>query len=120
MATDWRMIHLVQDGPLAIVTLRNPPLHVLHPQMVAELEACFTALATDPEVVVAILTGQGERAFCAGFDIKEFPNLMAPGGAERLTRAARQPGEDRASRQTHAGGGQRSGARGWPGTVHGL
>ena len=87
MATDWRMIRLDRDGPLAIVTLTNPPLNVLHPQMAAELEACFTGLATDPEVVVAILTGQGERAFCAGFDIKEFPNLMAPGGAERLTRA---------------------------------
>jgi enoyl-CoA hydratase/carnithine racemase len=87
MATDWRMIRLDQDGPLAIVTLTNPPLNVLHPQMAAELEACFTGLATDPEVVVAILTGQGERAFCAGFDIREFPNLMAPGGAERLTRA---------------------------------
>ena len=87
MATDWRMIRLDKDGPLAIVTLTNPPLNVLHPQMAAELEACFTGLATDPEVVVGILTGQGERAFCAGFDIKEFPNLMAPGGAERLTRA---------------------------------
>ena len=29
MATDWRMICLEQDGPLAIVTLTNPPLHVL-------------------------------------------------------------------------------------------
>jgi enoyl-CoA hydratase len=87
MATDWRMIRLDKDGPLAIVTLTNPPLNVLHPQMAADLEACFTGLATDTEVVVAILTGQGERAFCAGFDIKEFPNLMAPGGAERLTRA---------------------------------
>jgi enoyl-CoA hydratase/carnithine racemase len=55
--------------------------------MAAELDACFTGLATDPDVVVAIVTGQGERAFCAGFDIKEFPNIMAPGGAERLTRA---------------------------------
>lgn len=86
MATDWRMIRLDKDGPLAIVSLTNPPLNVLHPQMAAELDACFTGLATDPEVVVAILTGQGERAFCAGFDIKEFPNLMAPGGAKRLTR----------------------------------
>lgn len=87
MATDWRMIRLEKDGPLAIVTLTNPPLNVLHPHMVAELDACFTGLATDPDVVVAILTGQGERAFCAGFDIREFPNLMAPGGAERLARA---------------------------------
>jgi enoyl-CoA hydratase/carnithine racemase len=85
MATDWRMIRLEKDGPLAIVTLTNPPLNVLHPQMAMELDACFTSLATDPDVVVAILTGQGARAFCAGFDIKEFPALMAPGGAERLT-----------------------------------
>jgi enoyl-CoA hydratase/carnithine racemase len=84
MATDWRMIRLEKTGPLAIVTLTNPPLNVLHPQMIRELDTCFTALATDPEVVVAILTGAGPRAFCAGFDIKEFPALMAPGGAEPL------------------------------------
>ena len=86
MATDWRMIRLEKDGPLAIVTLTNPPLNVLHPHMVAELDACFTGLATDADVVVAIVTGEGERAFCAGFDIKEFPSLMAPGAAARLTR----------------------------------
>ena len=66
--------------------LTNPPLNVLHPHMVAELDACCTRLATDADVVVAIVTGQGERAFCAGFDIKEFPGLMAPGAAARLTR----------------------------------
>ena len=87
MATDWRMIRLEKDGPLAIVTLTNPPLNVLHPHMAAELDACFTGLAADADVVVAIVTGEGERAFCAGFDIKEFPNLMAPGAAERLARA---------------------------------
>ncbi|MBM3223947.1 MAG: enoyl-CoA hydratase [Candidatus Tectomicrobia bacterium] len=81
------MIRLDKTGPLAVVTLTNPPLNVLHPQMVAELDACFTALATDPEVVVAIVTGEGARAFCAGFDIKEFPLLMAPGQAERLARS---------------------------------
>jgi enoyl-CoA hydratase/carnithine racemase len=78
------MIRLEKDGPLAIVTLTNPPLNVLHPHMVAELDACFTWLATDADVVVAIVTGQGERAFCAGFDIREFPGLMAPGAAAQL------------------------------------
>ena len=41
MATDWRMIRLDKDGPLAIVTLTNPPLNVLHPHMAAELDACL-------------------------------------------------------------------------------
>ena len=81
---DWQMISLDKQGPLAIVTLTNPPLNVLHPQMAAELDDCFTGLATDPDVVVAIMTGQGDRAFCAGFDIKEFPRMMEPGGAEAL------------------------------------
>lgn len=84
MAADWRLIRLDKEGPLAVVTLVNPPLNVLHPQMVAELDACFTGVAADPEVVVAILTGEGERAFCAGFDIKAFPHMMEPGGAEAM------------------------------------
>ena len=84
MAADWQMIRLDKEGPLAIVSLTNPPLNVLHPQMVEELAACFTGLADDPEVLVAIITGDGERAFCAGFDIKEFPGLLKPGRAEKL------------------------------------
>jgi enoyl-CoA hydratase/carnithine racemase len=84
MANNWTMIGLAKEGPLAIVTLTNPPLNVLHPQMAAELDECFSGLATDPDVVVAIIVGQGDRAFCAGFDIKEFPRMMEPGGAEAL------------------------------------
>ena len=84
MATAWRLIRLHKEGSLALVTLVNPPLNVLHPQMVAELDDCFTGLATDPAVVAAIVTGEGERAFCAGFDIKEFPRMMEPGGAEAM------------------------------------
>lgn len=84
MPADWRMIRLDKEGPIAVVSLTNPPLNVLHPQMVEELAACFTGLADDPEVLVAIVTGDGERAFCAGFDIKEFPGLLVPGRAEKL------------------------------------
>jgi hypothetical protein len=36
------MIRLEKDGPLAIVTLTNPPLNVLH-RMTAELDACLAA-----------------------------------------------------------------------------
>jgi len=87
MSSNWSLIRLEKEAPLAIVRLANPPLNVLHPQMVAELDECFTDLATDLEVVVAIVTGEGDRAFCAGFDIKEFPRMMAPGGAEPLANA---------------------------------
>ncbi len=84
MSSNWSLIRLEKEARLAIVKLTNPPLNVLHPQMVEELNECFTGLATDPEVVAAIITGDGDRAFCAGFDIKEFPRMMEPGGAESL------------------------------------
>ena len=84
MRADWQMISVDREGPVAIVSLSNPPLNVLHPQMVEELASCFGGLANDPEVQVAIITGAGDRAFCAGFDIKEFPGLLAPGRAEKL------------------------------------
>jgi hypothetical protein len=40
MTADWRMISLEKEGPLAVVTLTNPPLNVLHPQMVGFGERC--------------------------------------------------------------------------------
>lgn len=84
MSSNWSLIRLEKEPPLALVKLTNPPLNVLHPQMMEELNECFTGLATDPEVIAAIITGDGDRAFCAGFDIKEFPRMMEPGGAEPL------------------------------------
>ncbi len=57
-------------GGIASVTLDRPDLHnAFNPLMVGELTACFTALADDPGVRVAVLTGAG-RSFCAGADLQ--------------------------------------------------
>lgn len=59
------------DGRLLIVTINRPDqMNALHPPANFELEAAFDAFAADPELWVAILTGAGERAFCAGNDLK--------------------------------------------------
>jgi enoyl-CoA hydratase len=68
----------VQDG-VAVVTLNNPPLNLVTLDLTAQLERTIDALAADPEVRVLVLTGAGEKAFCAGSDIKEFPALSASG-----------------------------------------
>jgi enoyl-CoA hydratase len=68
------------DG-VATVTLANPPLNLVTLELTRELHAMLDAMATDPAVRVLVLTGAGDRAFCAGSDIKEFPDLMAPGVA---------------------------------------
>jgi enoyl-CoA hydratase/carnithine racemase len=68
----------VENG-VAVVTLDNPPLNLVTLELTRALERTLDRLAADPEARVLVLTGAGERAFCAGSDIKEFPDMMEPG-----------------------------------------
>lgn len=59
------------DGRVLIVTIDRPEvLNALHPAGNAELAAVFDEFAADPELWVGIVTGAGDRAFCAGNDLK--------------------------------------------------
>lgn len=59
------------DGPLLWVTINRPEVrNALHPPAHRELHRVFDAYAADRTLRVAIVTGAGERAFCAGSDIK--------------------------------------------------
>ena len=57
------------DG-IAVLTLDNPPVNVLTPEQHEELYHILKDFYSDPEVRVGIWTGAGERAFCAGDDVK--------------------------------------------------
>ena len=60
-----------QDGPLLIVTINRPErMNALHPPGNAELAGVFDDFAANPDLWVAIITGAGERAFCAGNDLR--------------------------------------------------
>jgi acetyl-CoA C-acetyltransferase len=66
-----------RDGHLLEVTINRPDRrNSLHPAANAELEEVFDAYFADPELWVAVLTGAGDRAFCAGNDLMH----MASGG----------------------------------------
>ncbi len=68
------------DG-VAVVTLDNPPLNLVTLELTRRLEEALDRLAVDPACRALLLTGAGERAFCAGSDVKEFLDLVAPGRA---------------------------------------
>ena len=76
-----------QDGPVAIVTIDNPPMNALAAALLDELEAEVERLDADESTRAIVLRGGGERAFVAGADIKEFPALResaaADGGSAR-------------------------------------
>ena len=61
-----------QDGVLTITLNRPEKLNAITPAMHLELEAAFNRFAADPVLHVCIVTGAGERAFCAGSDLTAF------------------------------------------------
>lgn len=61
-----------KDGRVTVITLNRPiALNSLNTAAHFELEQIFNAFAADDEQWVAIVTGAGERAFCAGHDLKQ-------------------------------------------------
>ena len=58
---------------VTVVTLNRPQsLNALNTTMMAEIGQCFAAYYVDPGLArCLVLTGAGDRAFCAGADLKE-------------------------------------------------
>ena len=60
------------DGAVALVTLDRPhAMNALSGELRNALRDTFMALSNDDSVRAIVLTGAGERAFCAGLDLKE-------------------------------------------------
>ena len=65
----------VTRGELTVLELDNPPLNLVSAEMTRQLDQTLDALAADAAIRAVILAGAGERAFCAGSDVKEFEQL---------------------------------------------
>ncbi|MCK9685686.1 enoyl-CoA hydratase-related protein [Scleromatobacter humisilvae] len=64
-------VHVRREGAMTIVTIDRPDrLNALHPPGHHELAAVFDEFARDPDQWVAVLTASGDRAFCAGNDLR--------------------------------------------------
>ncbi len=69
-------VRLEVDGTLATITLaRSEKLNALTSGMLAQLEANAARLERDDTIRVVLLTGEGEKAFCAGADIADWGAL---------------------------------------------
>jgi enoyl-CoA hydratase/carnithine racemase len=65
-------VKLERRGRAAIVTLDRPDrMNALSRETLLELGRLGRELATDSEVRAIVLTGAGDKAFCAGADLKE-------------------------------------------------
>src|SRR5882757_4621841 len=82
-------IRVEQSGRVLTITLQRPKLmNALHAPACRELSAVLDSFQADPDVWIGIITGEGDRAFCAGHDLAEgfddpMPSTGWAGMAER-------------------------------------
>ena len=79
-----------KKGKIAHITINRPEvLNALNMEARGGLAKAWAEVRDDPDVWVAIVTGAGEKAFCAGQDLKEVGQLLTGEGA--LTESAQPP-----------------------------
>jgi cyclohexa-1,5-dienecarbonyl-CoA hydratase len=67
----YQEIELEKEGGVAKITINRPPLNVLTLNTIKEMNAALKELREDSEVKVVVIRGSGDRAFCAGVDVKD-------------------------------------------------
>lgn len=75
---------IVEKDRITTLTLDNPPLNLVTVELTHELDRALADIEGDRDVRCVIVTGTGERAFCAGSDVKEFESLKGRVGEGKL------------------------------------
>ena len=82
---------LVRDrrGAVSIARLNRPDArNALTPSLLAAIGASIVDAENDPGIRVLVITGTGDRAFCAGMDLRAFSRGEAVGtGDDEATEA---------------------------------
>ena len=63
------LVDYAQHGGVALLTLNNPPANAYTHELHRELDAAILKARFDDSVHVLVLTGAGDKFFCAGADI---------------------------------------------------
>jgi crotonobetainyl-CoA hydratase len=68
----YAFIGVEARGRVTTITLNRPRvMNAINKAMHHELQAAFDVFAADSEQFICVVTGAGDRAFCAGSDLKE-------------------------------------------------
>ena len=74
----YETIILSKEEGIATITLNRPEaLNAMNRQLGQDLRAAVEEVRDDKEVRVLIITGSGDKAFCAGRDLKEYSGYTA-------------------------------------------
>ncbi|HET6808231.1 MAG TPA: enoyl-CoA hydratase-related protein [Nitrososphaera sp.] len=71
-----KYIQLEPQGDIAILRINRPEaLNAMNVDVISELSKMIDILAADDSIKVVVITGAGERSFCAGADISYMVNI---------------------------------------------
>ena len=112
-------VNVSKDGGVALFELDAPPANTYSYEMMQELDSAILDARMDESVHVIVLTGAGEKFFCAGADIKmldaatpEYKYYFCLHANETLSRLEQTPKLVVAALNGHTvGGGLRQPAR---------
>ena len=75
---DFQNITLEKQEGIARLTINRPPVNVINQATLVEINTALEDLAADEETRVLIIRGSGNRAFCAGVEVKDHLGDMMP------------------------------------------
>jgi enoyl-CoA hydratase/carnithine racemase len=67
----YETLLLEKQGYVSVLTLNRPPANSVSHVMLGEMDKALAEVAADNEARVLVITGAGDRCFCAGMDVND-------------------------------------------------
>jgi enoyl-CoA hydratase/carnithine racemase len=65
----YETLTLTREETFAVITLNRPPANAISAELMRELNAALSDVESDADVRSVIITGAGDKIFCAGADL---------------------------------------------------
>jgi len=84
------LVRLEKNGAIYTLTLDNPPVNAASTRLMNALHAGLDEIEGDRDARCVILTGAGDRAFCAGGDLREEKDFGSPEASKAFRALGRE------------------------------
>jgi enoyl-CoA hydratase/carnithine racemase len=89
---NYSNIIVTTQAYVSTITLNRPPTNAVNLGIREELDHAINALEKSPDTRAIIITGAGEKGFCAGMDVSDIANInKGPNGNDIFNRIERMP-----------------------------